>query len=319
MNVHWYSTLLALWLIELPVLGQANPHKVLHDALVLENRGNFEAAAEYAKLAINSGSLTGAELGRGYIILGLSSQGRGNAIDAQIAFEHSLRILEHDREHVEDYASALDDYAGLYVDLGQLDVAVPMCLKALRLRQKIGEHTETAISLMQLAQLALARHRVREAHKYLQQASEQIESAADLTDDDKALLLETQGSLALAEHKASAAIPLYQHALEVVKQSRGEQHWLVGWEYMLLGNANAESGDLNVALADMRNGIAILDHALGKGNPKSLVAELAYARVLDRIGLRVEAAQVRRTVERARKEHSGNQCAGCTVSVAAFQ
>jgi tetratricopeptide (TPR) repeat protein len=315
----YFSTFLALLLIELPVLGQADPHKVLEGALVLENRGSFEMAAQRAQLAINSGKLSGGELGRGYIILALSSQGRGNFIDAQIAFEHSLRILEHDREHVRDYASALDTYAGLYGDLGQLDVAVPMCQKALRLRHKIGEHTGAALSLMQLAQLALVRRRVREAHKDLQQASDEIESVSDLTDDDKALFLETQGSLAVAEHRASAAIAFYQHALEVLEQSRGEQHWLVGWEYMLLGNANAESGDLSLAVTDMRKGLAMLDHALGKGNPKYLAAELAYAPVLDRIGLHVEAAEVRRMVEFARKEHSGNQCSGCTISVDAFR
>jgi tetratricopeptide (TPR) repeat protein len=292
---------------------------MLKDALVLANRGNFETAEAYAQLAINSGKLTGADLGRGYIVLAFSSQGRGNFIDAQIAFEHSLRILEHDREHVEDYASALDSYAGLCEDLGQLDVAVAMRLKALRLRQKVGEHTGAAISLMQLAQLALARNRVREAHKYFEQTSRQIQSGADLTDDDKALFLETQGSLAMTEHKASAAIAPYQHALELLEQSRGEQHWLVGWEYVLLGNANAESGDLTAAGADMRKGLAILDHALGKADPKYLAAELAYARVLDRIGFDVQAAQLRRTVERARQDHSGNQCARCSVSVARLQ
>jgi tetratricopeptide (TPR) repeat protein len=317
-NAHWYSTLLVLWLIE-PVLGQSNPHKMLNDAQVLESRGNFATAAEYANLALNSGKLSGAELGKGYMILGLASQGRGDFIGAQIAFEHSVRILKHDREHVQDYAAALENYGGLYLQLGQLDVAVPMCRKALRLRQKIGERTGTALSLMKLAQLALAQNRVREAHKYLQQASDQIQSSTDLTDDDRAFFVETQGSLAMAEHKASAAIPLYQHALALTKQCRGEQYWLVGWEYVLLGYANVESGDSSVALADMRKGLDILDHGLGKGNPKYLVAELAYARVLDRIGLRVEAAQVRRTVERARKDHSGNQCAGCTISVAAFQ
>jgi tetratricopeptide (TPR) repeat protein len=318
-NAHGYLTFLALWLITLPVLGQANPHQVINDALELEHRGNFEMATEYAKQAINSGKLSGAELGAGYILLGVSNQGRGNFIEAQNAFEHSLHILEHDREHVGYYATALDTYAGLYLEWGQVDVALPMCRKAARLRQKIGDHTGLTLSLTQLAQLALARHRVREARRYLQQASDELQSAAGLTDDDRALFLETEGSLAIAEHKASAAIPLYQHALEVVKQSRGEQHWLVGWQYMLLGNANAESGDLTVAVADMRKGLPILARALGNGNPKYLIAEIAYARVLDRIGLHVEAAEVRRTVERARKDHPGNQCAGCTVSVAAFQ
>jgi len=112
---------------------------------VLEKQGNFEKAAEYAKLALNSGKLSGAELGRVYMILGLSSQERGNFIDAQIDFEHALRILKHDREHVEDYASALEDYGGLYLQSGQLDLAVPMCRKALRLRQKNGEQTGTAL------------------------------------------------------------------------------------------------------------------------------------------------------------------------------
>jgi len=292
---------------------------MLNDAQMLENRGNLEMAAEYAKLAINSGKLSGTELSRGYIILAVSSRGRGKLTDAQIAFEHSLRILEHDREHVADYASALDNYAGLYADLGQLDVAVPMYRKALRLRQKMGEHAGTAVCLMQLAQLALTRNRVREAHKYLQEASDQIESAPDLTGEYRALFFETEGSLAMAEHKASAAVPLYRQALEVLKQSRGEQYWLTGAEYVLLGQADAASGDFSAALADMRKGLAILDPVLGKGNPKYLVAELSYARVLDRVGLQVEAAQVRRTVERARKEHSGNQCAGCTVSAAAFR
>jgi hypothetical protein len=95
-------------------------------------------AAEYANLAINSVKVSGAELGRGYAILGLASQGRGNFIHAQIAFEHSLRILEHDREHVEDYTPAFDTYAGLYLQLGQFDVGVPMCRKPLRLRNVVA-------------------------------------------------------------------------------------------------------------------------------------------------------------------------------------
>jgi len=292
---------------------------MLNDAQVLENRGNFEMSAQYAKLAINSGKLSTAEMGRGYVILASSSQGLGNLIDAQINFERSLRILKHDREHVKDYAAALHDYAGLYGDLGQFDVALSISRKALRLRQEVGEHALAAVSLMQLAQLELAENRVREARKYVQQASEQMQRGSDLVDDDKAFFLETQASIAMAEHKASAAVPLYQRSLELTKQSRGEQHWLTGAEYVLLGSAHAESGDLSAALADMRKGLAILDPVLGKGNPKYLVAELVYARVLDRIGLRVEAAQVRRTVERARKDHPGNQCTACTVSVDAFQ
>src|SRR4029077_19021800 len=120
---HLHSTLLTLLVLCMPTLGQLNPHTVLHDALVLENRGSFETAAKVAKAAIDSRQLSGNELGRGYIILAVACEGAGDLANAQIAFEHSLQILEHDREHPEDYASALENYAGFYSELGQLDVA----------------------------------------------------------------------------------------------------------------------------------------------------------------------------------------------------
>jgi tetratricopeptide (TPR) repeat protein len=316
---HLYWTLLTLWLLRMPTFGQSNPQTVLHDALVLENRGSFETAAKVAKAAIDSRRLSGIELGRGYIILAIACQGAGDLANAQIAFEHALQVLEHDREHPEDYASALENYAAFYSELGQLDVAAPMWRKALRLRQRIEDHTGTALSLTRLAELALVRNRVREAHRYLQKASNEAKLAPDLIDDDMAFFFEAQGWLAFAEHHAPAAVAAYQNALGLVERSRGEQHWLAGWEHMLLGKAYAESGDLRRSLANMQTGLTILDHALGQKNPKYFAAELAYSRVLDQVGLHTEAAQMSATAEKASKDYYGSQCAGCTINVAAFR
>lgn len=317
---HLYWTLLTLWLLLcIPTFGQFNPHTVLHDALVLENRGNFETAARLAKAAIDSRQLSGNELGRGYIILAVACQGAGNVANAQIAFEHALQVLEHDREHPEDYASALENYAGFYSELGQLDVAASMWQTAFHLRQRIGDHTGTALSLTRLAELAIARNRIREAHRYLQKASNEAKASPDLIDDDKAFVFETQGWLAMAEHHAPAAVAAYQHALELVERSRGEQHWLAGWEHMLLGKAYAESGNSRSALANMQTGLTILDHALGQKNPKYVAAELAYSRVLDQFGLHAEAAPMRAAAEKASKDYYGSHCAGCTINVAAFR
>ena len=316
---HLYWTLLTLWLLRIPTFGQFNPHKVLQDALVLENRGSFETAANFAKAAIDSRQLSGNELGRGYIILAVACQGRGDLANAQIAFEHALQVLEHDREHPEDYASALENYAGLYNELGQLDVAAPMWRKAFHLRQRIGDRTGTALSLTRLAELALAQNRLREAHRYLQKASNEADASPDLIDDDKAFFLETQGWLAIAEHHAPAAVAAYQRALELMERSRGEQHWLTGWDHMLLGKAYAESGDLRNALANMQTGLTILDHMLGQKNPKYFAAELAYSQVLDQFGLHTEAAQMRTAAEKASQDYYGSQCAGCTINAAAFR
>ena len=316
---HLCWALLTLWLLHMPMLGQTNPSAALTDALVQENRGSFYNAAKIAKAAIDSRQLSGNELGKGYIILAVACQGAGNLTDAQIAFEHALQVLEHDREHPEDYASALENYAGFYSELGQLDVAAPMFRKALRLRQRIGDHIGTTLCLIRSADVALAQNRVREAHQYLQKASDAAMAWPDLINDDKAFFFETQGSLAIAEHHGSAAVAAYQHALELVERSRGEQHWLAGWEHMLLGKAYAESGDFRNALANMKTGLTILDHALGQKNPKYLAAELAYSRLLDQSGLHVEAAQMRAAAEKASKDYYGSQCAGCTTNVAAFR
>src|SRR5215469_14357039 len=316
---HLYWTLLALPLVCMPIFGQSNPHTILHGALVLNNRGHFETTARFAKAAIDSRQLDGNELGSGYIILAVACQGAGDLANAQIAFEHALQILEHDREHPEDYASALENYAEFYSQLGQLDLAAPMWLKAFHLRQSTGDHTGTALSLARLAELALARNRVREAHRYLQKASNEAQASPDLIDDDKAFFLEIQGWLATAEHHAPAAVAAYQHALELVERCRGEQHWLAGWEHMLLGKAHAQSGDLRSALANMEIGLTILDHALGQKNPKYFAAELAYSRVLDQSGLHAEAAQMRAAAEKISKDYYGSNCVGCTINVAAFQ
>jgi tetratricopeptide (TPR) repeat protein len=316
---HLYWILLTLLLPCMPIFGQSNPHTDLQDAMVLENRGSFETAAKVAKGAIDSHQLSGNELGRGYIILGVACQGAGDLANAQIAFENALQVLEHDREHPEDYASALETYAGLYSELGQLDVAGPMWRKALRLRERIGDHTGTVQSLTRLAELALARKRVREAHEYFQKASDEAKLASDLSDDDKAFFFETQGWLASAEHHAEAAIAAYQHALELTKRSRGEQHWLAGWERMLLGRAYEKFGDLTNASANMQTGLTILDHALGEKNPKYFTAELAYSRVLDQVGLHAEAEQMRAAGEKASKDFYGSKCAGCAIKVAAFR
>jgi tetratricopeptide (TPR) repeat protein len=312
-----YRIVLALGFLPALAVAQANPD-TLHDALVLENGGSFEAAAKVAKSVIDSGQPSGVELGRGYVILAVAWQGAGDLTRARAAFEQALQVLEHDREHPEDYASALENYAGFYNELGQRDVAARMLRQALHIRQRIANHTGMALSLTRLAELNLAENRVREAHRCLREAASEANASPDFVDDDKAFLLQTEGWLALAEHRADAAIAAHQSALELVERSRGGQHWLVGWQHMLLGKAYAKAGDLKSASAHMQTGLTILDNALGRKNPKYFAAELAYSRVLDQVGLHAQAIQMRATVEKTSRDYYGSQCAGCTINVAAF-
>jgi hypothetical protein len=57
---------------------------------------------------------------------------------------------------------------------------------------------------------------------------------------------------------------------------------------------------------------------VGPQNPHYLLAELAYSRILDATGSHAEAARVKTTAESLLKNAYRNQCAGCTISAAAF-
>jgi hypothetical protein len=98
-----------------------------------------------------------------------------------------------------------------------------------------------------------------------------------------------------------------------------DEHWITGWEHMLRGKAYARSGDMSRASADMREGLAILEHAVGRENRLFLAAQLAYSQVLDCSGLYAEAAQLRSAAEQGLKEFAGIQGVRCTISVAGFR
>jgi tetratricopeptide (TPR) repeat protein len=314
-----HGTLIILGLLAAPLLSQTHPSELLREALLAEDRGEFEAADQIVRVTIGTGQLSGAELGRAYSILGVACQEEGHLSEAQLAFDRSLRMLEPDSAHIEDYAAALENYGGFYADMGQVDVAATMWGKAFHLRERVGDPTGLTLSLVRLTELALGRRQLREARRYLRQAMNEAMLATDLGDQDRALLAEMQGWLAIAEHHASKAIFWYQRALDLVENRFGRQHWLTGWEYMLRGTAYARSGDLNNASADMRTALAILEPALGRNNPKYFASAIAYSRVLDRIGLRVEAAQMRAQAEKASQEYYAGQCPGCTINTAAFR
>jgi tetratricopeptide (TPR) repeat protein len=316
------KTLLILLFTSTLVLGQSNPHDQLHQALLFEKQERFDDAISTARSALDSNQLNDLERGRAYIELGFALHMQGHLIEAQIALEHALRLLEIDPANATDYAAALDSYAGLYGETGQFEPAILIWLKALHLRQKIGDHAAIAHSFVNLAGVALGENQVHEAKQYLHQASDEMKLAHDLTDDDLALFYETQGWLAMDERNPLLAVDDYRRALDLCERAHGQEHWLAGWERILLGWAYLKSGDKgdnNRGLADMSDGLAIIGHALGQENPKYLVAELAYSHALDQAGSHAEAARLKAAAEQAGRELSRNQCVGCTINISAFR
>jgi tetratricopeptide (TPR) repeat protein len=315
-----YKSLLTLWLACVPLFSQPNAGGAcLYDALVLEQKGQFENAANTINLLINSHQLRGIQLSRACVMLGIAYHQMGRFAAAQSGFEHALRLLEHDSSHVDDYATALNHYAGLLGDGGQFDAAAAIWEKELHLREQMNDHEAAMRSLMNLADLAIVQKRVRHAKELLRKASDEMKSAPDITDDDLTLFSETQAWVSLAEGQASAAVAGFQRALDMCLRSRGEHHWLTGWEFIQLGKAYAQSGDLDSAVANMQKGLTILDHTLGHANLKYFTAEMAYSQVLDRAGSHAEAARLREAARVEGKDFYGHPCPGCTINAVAFR
>jgi hypothetical protein len=143
-------------------------------------------------------------------------------------------------------------------------------------------------SLDNLTSLALAEKKWRGAKRDWRTASDELRLAHDLVPGDIIVFHETEGRLELSTGHASAALASYQHAVELCRQAYGEQHWITGWDQMLLGKAYARTGDMGKALQKMRGGLAILAHSLGHENPKFLGAQIVYAQLLDRSGVHAE-------------------------------
>src|SRR5881396_1122625 len=113
---HLLKYLLALLFAGSPVFAQANPHEQLHSAFVFEQQGQFDQAITTIKPLMDSNRLSGYE--RASTMLGVAHEVAGNFVEAQQALERALRILEHDPQHVTEYATTLQKYAGLYSAVG---------------------------------------------------------------------------------------------------------------------------------------------------------------------------------------------------------
>ncbi len=301
------------------LFGQEDPHTLLQKAIRLEGQGQFDAAINLGRIITGSGQPNAIELGRAYLTLGVAYREEGKFADAQRAFDQSIRVLKAESKDVTDYASALDNYGGLYNEIGQFQLARAMWQKALELRKQLGDHAAVMITLTDLTGLSLARKRRREASRYWREASDERNLAKDLTADDIIVFLETQGWVELSNGNASAAVESYQHGLELCKQTHGEQHWLTGWDQMLVGKAYAQTGDIGRALDEMRDGLGILAGSLNHDSPKYFGAQIVYAQMLDRSGAHAEAERLRRIAAQASRDFYATQHVGDTVNAAGFR
>ncbi len=319
MRLHRTHSLLLLLAAASPLFSQVTAQQQLVEISVLERNAQPAQAIAAVQLLLHTAGLTAFERGKAWNLLGLAYDDQEDLAEAQRAYEQALLCFGDDPQNIRSRAAVLDDLGQLYRQMGQLDTSKKLRLSALRIYEKSGDHAGLAVVNNNLAIIAQAQRHVAKAEDYLKRAVEEFELAGSINPDDRAAMISIQAWVAGVKGKSREAVAGYARCLALWRQSYGDMHPSVGWGRVLLADAYAHAGDNEKALAEIREGLAVLDHSLGKRNERYLTGELAYSQILDRTGVHEQAAQLRAEVEVARRQLSTSQCSGCTISVAAFR
>jgi len=282
-------------------------------AFDLIHQGQLDQAIVVLESAVNVPSLTTAQRGRAYLLLGYVYKEKGRFRSAQRFFDRALRLMDTAGDRSSDYASALDLYAGLPTT--DLDKASRALHEAADVDTHLSNHADLARIYSHIAELEIEWKKYKKAKEALEAARTQAELAhrpgiAILPDIDA-----TSGWLAISMGRVHDGVASYTTAVAECEQQFGKTNATTGWSYLLLGKAEELDNDLTGAVRSMDKGLEILKQTVGTGNIRYLAGELAYSSLLDHTGSHGEALRVRAAANQSMKTLGVQQCAGCTVSV----
>jgi tetratricopeptide (TPR) repeat protein len=294
------------------------PQQRLTEAYVLEKGGKPVQAVEKLHALLEARALDAFGTGKAWNILGLAYGDEGELQLARRAYEESIRILEH-LPNTRDYAMALDGMGAVYVAAGDFQAADKLRVKALGLYEQAGDHGGIALAATSLAASAFRQNKMSRGDGYMARALKEARVATDLDGEDRAAIVSLEGWKAVHDGEFRTGVAKYRQALDLCRKADGEEHPSTGWARVLLGEADESAGELSSALAELKQGVDTLDRSLGRENRHFLLAELAYARVLDASGSHAEATRIRATAEAMLKDSDRRQCLGCSVSAMALR
>lgn len=317
---HIFLLSFMLSILSAPIQSQDDVHKQLEQAALLEQRGQYDQAIRGLRSLLDK-SANGVigETGQIWTMLGIAYEDQGHFQKAQNAYEQAIQILAGDAKRLSQYADVLDVFAGLNFATQRPEIATKLWAKAIAIHQQLTDHRALAKDYNYLAVQEMRTKHTGAAKQRLQQAMDEAKLATDLKEDDSVFLSDTQGWIANLEGDAKSELAAYLRSLEIDRRSHGDECPRTAWAYLFLGNAYANNNNIDLALTNMRQGLAILSRTVGQTNPQYFTGEVLLAKVLKRSGLREESARLEMDAERGIKEIHRDECIGCTVSVAGLR
>jgi len=285
----------------------------------MSQRGQIQQVIDTANSLLSDARLTPADQVLALIYLGYAHQQRGEFTQATANYEKALSVVDRDGQHPSEYAAALATLATVYSQIGQIDTAKRVLLRAEHLLEEQNDHAGAAMIWNDLATIAAGQHSRGEAHKDMAHSIAESKLANNISAGELATFATTEGRIAELDGDPRTALSDYDRALDLWKQTNQDQQQRTAWIYVLMGGAYLQAGDLANARESAARGLSMLEATSGRQTPRYLLAELTYSKILDASGAHDEANKLRQEAQAGMNTGTDRQRAQGQISVNALR
>jgi len=255
-----------------------------------------------------------AERGALWTQVALEYQNAADFLKAEDAYNKSLHLLKTAPSARAEYATTLECLAALYLIYGHVDDAESVRKQALAVREELGNPSDTGLSQVNLANIAIVRHQYRKAERIALRGMEEMESSSKPPQVGMLTGFITITYARCLRGHCGEGLMSAQQAMAFANSNFEPESAAVGFALEALGFAEWKSGAVEDGEKAMLHGIQILRAKLAPADPRLAAALLQYHDYLIATSRRVEAQVIHSEVERMTSQ-SGTFCPACTVSV----
>jgi tetratricopeptide (TPR) repeat protein len=252
-------------------------------------------------------------MGRLWAHLAIDYEDEAEFTKAESAYNHSLQILKLLPAGASDYANVLDNLGSMYLLLGNPAEAERCSRNSLAVRDKIGDKLQIARGRWHLAEVELARQRVKDAQQDALEAYKQMVALKDLQTSDLVSALITLVYAECFHDGCTDGVPHAKWLLALARGTTPEDPISTGQALLALGYAEWKAGMMDSAEQEIRESIEIFKAQGSSGRTSVLRAMEQYRKYLEATRRGPEAQQLA-LEENLLKRQSG-YCPNCSVSV----
>jgi len=173
-------------------------------------------------------------------LIGDSQGAQGHYEQAIATYQRALAVLQGLGEEHEKTGAVLNNMAGVYLNLGQLDRAEQLYRKAKYHFEQAGDKRNAGTAFSNIADVVYVRGKLHAAAKLYQQV---IDSLALLGPSEPAYAMYRLADLELAQGQPKSAHDLAAQAVDLIRPTHGGYQSLTG-AMTVLGDALMAQGDL---------------------------------------------------------------------------